>query len=29
MNDAGHPKPVFSDNLEGWGGEGSGRGAHK
>ena len=29
MYDAGHPKQVFSDNLEGGGGEGGGRGVHK
>ena len=26
MNEAGHSKPVLWDNLEGWGGEGGGRG---
>ena len=26
MHDAGNPKPVLWDNLEGWGGEGGGRG---
>ena len=26
MHDAGHPKSVLCDNLEGWGGEGDGRG---
>ena len=26
MHEAGHPKVVFSDNPEGWGVEGSGRG---
>ena len=26
MCDAGHPKPVLADNLEGWGGEGCGAG---
>ena len=26
MHDAGHPKPVLWDNLEGWGREGGGRG---
>ena len=25
MYDAGHPKLVLCDNLEGWGGEGGGR----
>ena len=25
MHDAGHPKPVLWDNLDGWGGEGAGR----
>ena len=25
MHEAGHSKPVLSDNLEGWGGEGGGR----
>ena len=25
MHDAGHSKPVISDNLEGWSGEGGGR----
>ena len=29
MYDAGHPKLVFSDNLEGGGGEGGGRGVPK
>ena len=27
MYEAGHPKPVLYDNLEGYGGEGGGRGA--
>ena len=27
MSDAGHPKPVLCDNLEGEGGEEDGRGA--
>ena len=26
MYDAGHPKPVLCDNVEGWSGEGSGQG---
>ena len=26
MCDAGHPKPMLADNLEGWGGEGGGAG---
>ena len=26
MHEAGHPKLVFCDNPEGWGGEGGGRG---
>ena len=26
MSEAGHPKPVLWDNLEGWSGEGGGRG---
>ena len=26
MHEAGHPKPVLWDNLEGWGGEGGGGG---
>ena len=26
MHEAGHPKPVLWDNLEGWGEEGGGRG---
>ena len=26
MYEAGHPKPVLRDNLEGWGGEGGGGG---
>ena len=26
MHDAGHPKPVLWENLEGWVGEGDGRG---
>ena len=26
MYEAGHPKPVLWANLEGWGGEGGGRG---
>ena len=26
MHDAGHPKLELCDNLEGWGGEGDGRG---
>ena len=26
MYEAGHPKPVLWDSLEGWGGEGGGRG---
>ena len=26
MCNAGHPKPVLCDNLEGWGGERGGRG---
>ena len=26
MHETGHPKPVLSDNLEEWGGEGGGRG---
>ena len=26
INEAGHSKPVLWDNLEGWGGEGDGRG---
>ena len=26
MYDAGNPKPVLCNNLEGWGGEGGGRG---
>ena len=26
MYDAGHPKTVLCDKLEGWGGEGGGRG---
>ena len=26
MHDAGNPKPVLWDNLEGWGGEGGERG---
>ena len=25
--EAGHPEPVLCNNLEGWGGEGGGRGA--
>ena len=25
VHEAGHPKPVFWDNSEGWGGEGHGR----
>ena len=25
MYDAGNPKPVLCDNLEGWGGEGGGK----
>ena len=29
MYDAGHPKPGLCDNLEGWGGEGGGRGIPK
>ena len=28
MYDSGHPKLLLSDNLEGWGKEGSGRGVH-
>ena len=27
MCHAGHPKPVLSDNLEGWSGEGGGAGS--
>ena len=29
MYDVGHPKPLLCDNLEGWDGEGEGRGAQK
>ena len=29
MYDAGHPQPMLCDNLEGWGGEGGGRGGFK
>ena len=29
MYDAGQPKPVLCDNMEGWGGEGGGRGTQE
>ena len=29
MCDAEHPKPVLSDNLEAWGGEGAGSGVQE